>query len=143
MLIDTNVLIDFIAVREPYYAEALRIIDACDRYVIEGCIAAHSVPDIYYILRKSIPVNDRKEILKSLCSILTVEALDGHKIMNALCDEVFADFEDCLQTQCAVAFDADYIITRNGTDFTGSIIPVISPDMFCRYFLDKGDNNND
>ena len=137
VLIDTNVLIDFISVRKPYYEAARRIIDACDRELLAGCIAAHSIPDIYYIVRREIPVKERKEILKSLCAICAVEALDKYKIMNALEDEDFSDFEDCLQMQCAAVFRTDYIITRNEADFVNSPIPCISPDVFCRRFLDR------
>ena len=32
--------------------------------------------------------------------------------------------------ECAISSDVDYIITRNGKDFTGSKIPVLSPDDF-------------
>ena len=136
VLIDTNVLIDFITVRKPYEEAARRIIDACDRRLLFGCVAAHSIPDIYYILRREIPAKERKEILKFLCEICTVEALDKYKIMNALDDEDFADFEDCLQMQCAAVLQTDYIITRNEADFKFSPIPSISPSEFCRHFLD-------
>lgn len=137
VLIDTNVLIDFIAMRKPHYAHALHIIDACDKNLIYGCMAAHSIPNIYYILRKEFSVQDRREILKLLCEILSVEALDISKIAEALNDENFSDFEDCLQEQCAIAFNADYIITRNDRDFSSGIVPVIRPETFCSLFLDK------
>ena len=135
VLVDTNVLIDFIAVREPFYRYALRIIDACDRNIIAGSIAAQSVPDIYYILRKDVSSEDRREILRALCSIFSVEGLDREKLMNALNDEAFSDFEDCLIMNCGLSFGADYIITRNTADFAGSLIPAISPEEFCVRFL--------
>ena len=134
-LIDTNVLIDFIAMREPYFEAARRVIDACDRGILTGGIAAHSIPNIYYVLRKEMPDEKRKEILKLLCEICSVVALDKYKMMNALENKDFADFEDCLQMYCAVAFHTDYIVTRDTSDFTHSIIPCISPDEFCRRFL--------
>ena len=137
VLLDTNVLLDVIAIREPYYRYALRILDACDRGIMEGCIAAQSFPDIYYILRKDVPPADRREILKALCSICEVVALDKAKIVNALNDEDFADYEDCLIMNCAAEFGAEYIITRNGADFEGSIIPAISPEDFCRVYLEE------
>ena len=137
VLVDTNVLIDFIAVRQPFYSYALRIIDACDRKILAGCIAAQSVPDIYYILRKEVSSEDRREILRALCSIFSVEGLDRKKLMNALNDEAFADFEDCLIMNCALSFGADYIITRNGADFVGSLVPAISPEEFCVRFLNE------
>ena len=41
-----------------------------------------------------------------------------------------ADFEDALQAACAVAGHADFIITRNGADFTGSFVPAMTPEEF-------------
>ena len=137
VLIDTNVLLDFIAIREPFYPDALRIIDACDRKILHGCMAAHSIPNIYYILRKDVSASDRREILSALCEILTVEALSRDVIMNALHDNDFTDFEDCLQAQCASAFGADFIITRNTDDFTHSYVPAITPGTFCERFLNN------
>lgn len=142
VLIDTNVLVDFIAVRSPFYADALRIIDACDRKILHGCIAAHSVPNIYYILRKELPPQTRKDILSALCEILAVEALSKDVITNALSDTGFTDFEDCLQDQCASAFRADYIITRNTDDFTCSSVPAITPSAFCERFLNNPERSN-
>ncbi len=61
--------------------------------------------------------------------------------VRAVNDEEFADFEDCLITNCAVSFGAEYIITRNAVDFAGSIIAVISPEDFCAKFLDEEKNS--
>jgi len=46
-------------------------------------------------------------------------------------DEVFMDFEDCLQYLCAKSVNADFIVTRNPKDFVNSTIPAILPDDFC------------
>jgi len=37
------------------------------------------------------------------------------------------DFEDCLQVQFARDFLADFIITRNANDYSGSDVPAILP----------------
>ena len=137
VLIDTNVLIDFMAMRKPHEADAARIIDACDRGLLDGCIAAHSVVDIFFILRKAVPAAERRETLRSFCEIFEVAGIDRAKLTLALADESFTDFEDCLQSLCAAAFRADYIITRNPRDFAASAIPAILPDVFCERFLDK------
>jgi len=56
VLLDTNILIDYIAYREPYTGSAEKIITLCKNKTIDGCIAAHSVMNIFYILRKSFSV---------------------------------------------------------------------------------------
>lgn len=52
ILIDTNVLIDYIEKRQPFSESAEKIMNACVDDEIEGCIAAHSVSNLFYILRK-------------------------------------------------------------------------------------------
>ena len=141
VLIDTNVLVDFLTRRPSYYEDARSIIQACQEKQIDGYMAAHSVPDMFYILRKDYPVSSRRAMLKYLCGLLTVSAIDGEKLMQALNEESFDDFEDCLQVQCAKSFQANYIITRNEKDFTGSPIPCIAPDAFCREYLNPGENS--
>lgn len=57
VLIDANVIIDYIASREPFYREAYKIMDMCYRKKVKGYIAFHSVSIIWYTLRKFIPDN--------------------------------------------------------------------------------------
>ncbi|MDR0290271.1 MAG: PIN domain-containing protein [Treponema sp.] len=52
--------------------------------------------------------------------------------MTRLLNEDFDDLEDRLQLECAIAVDADYIVTRNIADFTVSTIPAILPEDFLR-----------
>ena len=128
ILIDTNILIDFIVMRQPFYTDARRILLACDKKVLSGCMSAQAIPDIFYILRKDVSESDRRNILKRFCTILYVENLDRYKLLDALEDDSFKDFEDCLQFQCARSFHADYIITRNEKD------PCINPGAFCKQY---------
>lgn len=131
VLIDTNVILDYILNREPYGTHAGRIVEACKGKKIFGCIAAHTVPNIFYILRKVYSTEERREILLALCELFDVEGIDAGKIENALKNEKFSDFEDCLQMECAKQYHADYIVTRNTADFAASNIPCIEPEQMC------------
>lgn len=42
-------------------------------------------------------------------------------------DAEFSDFEDCLQMECAKAYRAEYIVTRNMDDYQASEIKPILP----------------
>ena len=130
VLIDTNVLADLLLGRDPYYDIAYNILTMCADKKVYGYIAAHSIPDLFYILRKSMTKEERKEALKDICQIVKVEGIDTFKILSALDNEHFSDFEDCLQEECAVAISADYIVTRNTKDFASSRVPAILPDGF-------------
>lgn len=132
ILVDTNILLDYLLCREPYDQAARNIVIACKQKQASGCIAAHSVSNMFFILRKAFSIEERKSLLHNLCELFEVEGIDKTKILEALENEKFSDFEDCLQMECAKAFRADYIVTRNGDDFKDSKIPCIGPEEFCK-----------
>lgn len=127
VLIDTNVLLDYLLTREPFYKDAEKIIHDCVRGKVKGCIAAHSVTNMFFILRKDYNSKERREILISLFSIFDVEGIDKTKLLLGLQNEDFTVFEDCLQMECARSCGAEYIITRNTDDYKRSEIKAILP----------------
>lgn len=132
ILIDTNIIIDALADREPYAADAKKIMEKCATREITGILAAHSISNLFYILRKEFSQEERRYLLKNLCKIFQVSEVNEKRIIAALENEMFSDFEDGLQEECAVASMADYIVTRNPSDFKHSRIKVILPNEFLR-----------
>lgn len=132
ILIDTNILLDYLLTREPFYEDAKEIIHACVKGQVKGVIAAHSISNMFFILRKDYNEKERREVLLNLCLIFDVEGIDKAKLLSGLQNENFSDFEDCLQMECAKAYNAEYIITRNLTDYTASEVKAILPKEFLR-----------
>ena len=131
ILIDTNILLDAVIGRKPYGDAADKILQLCASGKVQGILAAHSIPNMFYILRRDFSVEERREILQYLCMILHVEPIDRAKLLSALNDASFSDFEDCLQLKCAASTRADYIITRYLADFAASPIPCLTASDFC------------
>jgi len=132
VLLDTNILIDFALMRQPFYGSSERIIALCDNKTIDGYVAAHTIVNMLYILRKDYSISERRSILKEFCEILTVIGIEKKNLINALNNDAFTDVEDCLQFECAKSCGADYIVTRNIKDFTESTIPVLEPYEFLK-----------
>lgn len=132
ILIDTNVLLDYLLTREPFYEDAKKIVLNCVDGKTKGCIAAHSIPNMFFILRKDYAEQERREILFNLCLIFDVEGIDRTKLLAGLQNEDFSDFEDCLQMECAKAYGAAYIVTRNITDYKTSEIKAILPEDYLK-----------
>ncbi len=99
---------------------------------ITGDLAAHSLPNLFYILRKSYSQQERREFIRNLCDIFYISDLNVEKILSAADNEAFTDFEDCLQEECAVEIMADYIVTRNPADYKKSRVQIIQPDEFVK-----------
>ena len=127
ILIDTNVLLDYLLERDPFFEDAKEVILSCINGKTKGCIAAHSIPNMFFILRKDYNAKERREILLNLCKIFDVEGIDKAKLISGLENENFSDFEDCLQMECAKSYKADYIVTRNVSDYETSEVKAIMP----------------
>lgn len=132
ILVDTNVVLDLLLKREPYNIAAQTIITKCAEREVIGYLAAHSIPNLFYILRKNYTQKERRKFIKNLCDIFRISDLNEEKIISAIDNEDFTDFEDCLQEECAVEAMADYIVTRNPEDYKGSRVKVILPDEFVK-----------
>ncbi|MEZ3434912.1 MAG: PIN domain-containing protein [Lachnospiraceae bacterium] len=133
VLIDANVILDYIGSREPFYQDAYEIINMCHKQKIKGYIAFHSVSIIWYTLRKFIPANSERRLwLKKILQIIQVISASHEDVLKAIDMNNFKDFEDCLQFKCAETVNARFIITNNIKDFSESMIPAVTPAEFCR-----------
>jgi len=142
ILIDTNVILDHLCSRQPYAANAGKILHLCFQQDCKGYIAAHSITNIFYILRKQFSVSERKGMLLDLCDFIDVVGIQKKQIIDALNDNEFTDLEDRIQFECAKVINANYIITRNITDFSTSPIPVILPEDFLKIIEEKHSKND-
>ena len=131
-LIDTNIIVDYLAERKPHAEQADKIIDLAIDKVFDGCVAAHTITNLFFILRNDMPVTERRAALLDLCETFTVVGLDSQKLVTGLENHDFKDFEDCLQDECAYDFNADYIVTRNTDDFKKGKIKAIEPAEFLK-----------
>jgi len=130
VLIDTNVLIDFLIDRGSSTENAKKIIQKSQEKTINAFLAAHSITNIFYILRKVYSVSERKQRLLDLCRFISIVEIGKESILNILANNDFNDIEDCLQAECAIAINADFIITCDINDYAHSKIPAILPDEF-------------
>ena len=131
ILIDTNIILDLIQSREPFSENASKIINSCVKKENEGYISAHSLSDIFFILRKDKTVEERKALILNLCSFFIVIPEDKN-FYTAVCqNNDWNDLEDGLQMKCADFENLEYIVTRDaGKGFNNSPVKVISAENF-------------
>lgn len=132
VLVDTNILIDYITIREPFYDSAFKVITLCADKKVKCAIAAHSIPTMYYLLRREMTDSARRIVIKRFLEIFDVALFEKDMVISALDREDFKDFEDCLQDECAANISADYIVTRNIKDYQNSTVPAITPNEFLK-----------
>lgn len=130
VLVDTNVVLDFLLKREPHYKSSKETLMICTHDAnVRGFIAIHSVNDLWYMLRE-FKQSERRKCLKLICTALTVGFTNHNEVYNAVCNENFSDFEDCLVDSVAYVNKVDYIVTRNTKDYKNSRIKALTPKEF-------------
>mgnify|MGYP001161790500 FL=1 len=134
LLIDTNIILNYITNREdPYLEQSVEIVRKCATGECTGYIAFHTLSTLWYVLRKRSDIV-RRQNLKDICEIFTVATASQTEIIDAIEKDSFEDFEDCLQDKCAKDVGADYIITCNVRDFENSEVLAITPDDFIKAY---------
>lgn len=126
ILIDTNVVLDFLQEREPFVEDATKLFEKIDAGEIEGFIAATTITNIYYIVRKSAGVIVAQDAIAQVLTDLYICAVDREILEQAIALN-FKDFEDAVQCACGIAHGVDAIITRDVSGFVSAGIPVIAP----------------
>ena len=135
VLIDTNVVLDWLLEREPFLQNAKDIMEPCIRGEIYGHLAAHTLLNVFYIARKHKSIEERKEVLLMLCERFNIIGMDRQMITAALNNDAWPDLEDGLQMHCALVEELDYIVTRDKKDFASSPVHVCSPNEFLRIYV--------
>ncbi len=129
VFIDTNILLDVLSRREPFYTEAATVWSLAETGEIEGLVSAISFNNIYYIVRKLKDRATAETALRFLRDVFRIVAPD-EQIINQSIDAGFSDFEDAVQFHSAIRSKASYLITRNPADFPRSPISILSPGEF-------------
>lgn len=136
VLFDTNIILDVLEKRQPFFTASKSVLECCISNKVNGYIALHSISNIFYILRKRYSATDRKLLLLHILDLLQIADAGHESVRAALQRDDFSDFEDCLQDECAKQIHADYIVTRNINDFSTSKIPAIVPEDLLKIIND-------
>jgi predicted nucleic acid-binding protein len=126
---DTNVMLDFLGERDPYYNSAAKIATLADKRELTVIASALSYATVSCFLTKYEGLEKTKDKLRKFKVISEICELDKSIIEKGLNSD-FSDFEDSLQYFSALRTECDTIITRNGKDFKKSQISVMTPDEF-------------
>lgn len=125
-LIDIDVLLDVLQQRELFYTMSARALACAETGQIEGWVAAHSITTLYYLYAKYQSAEQARIRLSDLLSFLSVAAVDRVVIEHAL-TLPYRDFEDAVQMAAAIQIGAQYVITRNVSDYKEGPLPAIAP----------------
>jgi predicted nucleic acid-binding protein len=129
IFVDANLLLDVLARREPFYAAAARIWTMAETGACEALVSAISFNNVFYILRKARDAATARRALILLRDVFASVAPD-QRVLNQAIDSDILDFEDAIQLYSALHAHADFLLTRNVSDFPAGILPILAPDEF-------------
>jgi len=128
LFVDCDFLLDVGLGREPFCSASGALLDYLENHPGDGFIAWHSIANFFYITAKSDLKDQRKKFLAELCDFLVVVPVSNKDLMTAL-ELPFDDFEDAMQCVCAIACQADVIVSRNIGDYKNSPIRTTTPEQ--------------
>ncbi len=127
---DTNVLIDVVAKRQPFYADSARVWTLAENGLIDALVSAISFTNIFYVVRKLKSQKVARQALSLMRLNFDVVACDEHVLGQAM-DAEIKDFEDAVQYMSAIGAGADCLVSRNPSHFpTAADCPVLTPAEF-------------
>ena len=129
IFVDTNILLDVLLEREGYYYDALKIWANAENGNVEACIAAISLNNIHYVMRKLKSETTAMIAVKILLRIFKVIPVDAD-ILGLAVDFHDKDFEDDIHLQCALRAKCSQLFTRNPNHYDHSAIAVVPPSSF-------------
>jgi predicted nucleic acid-binding protein len=126
VLIDTNVALDWLLMRQPWFAEAEAFWQLLENGTFAGYIVASALTDIFYIARRIVGLEAARIAVQTSLAAFVIVPVDRGVLEEALLMPG-NDYEDNLQLVCARFADLDAIVTRDPAGFRGATIPILSP----------------
>jgi predicted nucleic acid-binding protein len=127
-MIDTNILLDVLLEREPFFSNSRAVLQLCESKKVYGFLSASCATDIFYITRKALQSTELAyQALGSILDIVKVLTVTNEDVLSAYMQRA-ADFEDCLLATCAKSNKCSAIVTRNKKDFLAFGITLLSPE---------------
>ena len=131
VFVDTDIILDLLSKREPFYYYSANLFSSADRNEIEIYVSSLSFANLNYILSKQfLSAQARKKLIqfKTLVNVLAV----SDKVIELALSSDFKDFEDAIQYFTALENNIKTLLTRNLKDYKSAQIPVITAEQFLK-----------
>jgi predicted nucleic acid-binding protein len=125
VFVDTDIIYDLLAKRDPHYQAAAKLFTLSDEEKIQISISALSIANIHYLISKQLSGERAKQILRKFRLLIHIVPLN-EKIIDLALNSKFNDFEDAIQYYCAIENECDILLTRNLRDYKKAQITVMT-----------------
>lgn len=137
VFLDTNIIIDILEHREPFFIQSANILELGYRKKLNLYATSLSFINGIYVCRKTIGKDEAIDKVKVLRQIIEISPMSAKEFDLAL-SSPFKDIEDSLQYFSALSARCNVIITRNKNDFpTSKKLVVLTPQEFFDFYSDE------
>jgi predicted nucleic acid-binding protein len=129
VFVDTNVLMDVMVNREPFFGKSARVWSLAEAGQLNAAISTMTLPNLHYTLRREhgkVFAREAMGILRDLFQLVPFDL----KIVNQAVESDIDDFEDAIQFFSAISAGAATLITRNPKHFPARDIAIQTPEEF-------------
>lgn len=137
LLLDTNVFIDYLGRKQPFFEDARNIVAAGFFGDTKLWVPAQSATDAFYVLSRYVTAEKLQESLLRAFDIIEPVSLSADDLRRAARLR-WDDYEDCLIALAADKARADYLITRDARGFSRSPVPALSPTDWLGLMRESG-----
>jgi predicted nucleic acid-binding protein len=124
---DTNVILDVLLEREPWYTSSVSLLLKAEKNIIEAYLCPTTITTIAYLIQKHKNKKIAKELISHLLNIFNLSHMDKDICQSALSLD-FNDYEDAVLHESARNSGMDAIVTRNPRVFRQSSLRIYSPE---------------
>lgn len=139
VLLDTNIILDYLLEREPFLQNAEALFEKIDSEKVVGYVTATTLTDIFYIARKQTQsIELARQAVSTTLTVMIVCSVNRTILESAFASDL-ADFEDAVQISCAVSQNLDAIVTRDIQGFSNSPIPTLAVHQLLKHLETVGE----
>jgi predicted nucleic acid-binding protein len=129
VLLDTNIVLDLLIRREPFYECSAAVMHRAEKKEFDCLISVNTLSDIFYVCTRKTDISEARKALLYTLDKIDIGALDGNDCKAAM-NLPIKDFEDALIVQCGLKYKVDYVITRDIQLRQNGVVKTVSPMEF-------------
>lgn len=131
ILVDTNLIMDVLTKREPFYLDSAKVWTLIDQEILAGYISAISINNLYYIINKLNGRTQAEQFIEKALTDFEIISLTKD-ILRQAHSQPNQDFEDLIQYFSALHEGCEALITRNKKDFPSIGLDILTPKELLR-----------
>jgi predicted nucleic acid-binding protein len=130
IFLDTNVLMDILANRQPFYKSSSEIYKLGLGEKVNFFTSSYKISTLHYLLKKFTSEENIRQSLEEIINVVSIISVDINIIKKSLKSN-HKDFEDAIQIVSAQSIkDMHCIVTRDLKHYKHAEINVMTPDDF-------------